>query len=188
VYAFIATLAAGVLFKHLSPFLVNTSLVIFHMYFIVVLSMLSYLIDFRIQWYAYDLFPFLGLVYCSCALSCNRVNHFLSILTRYYYYYACVTSICIFYILWCFHFLAYERQNTPVLYVYIYNLNTGYFVSSVLLLAFRFVTAFCWKLAIRLLVATNMRERKYYNPQNTRISATFNLYFSQDETRHSSHR
>jgi len=45
VYALIATLAAGVLFKHLSPFLVNTSLVIFHMYFIVVLSMLSYLID-----------------------------------------------------------------------------------------------------------------------------------------------
>jgi len=70
----------------------------------------------------------------------------------------------------------WETKYSRFVCVYIYNLNTGYFVSSVLLLAFRFVTAFCWKLAIRLLVATNMRERKYYNPEHTNF-CYFQLVF-----------
>jgi hypothetical protein len=88
-----------------------------------------------------------------------------------------VLPLFVYFILWCIDFLAYERQNTPVLYVYII-LTPVISFPLYYLLAFRSVTAFGEKLAVGLLVATNMRKRNI-TIQNTRMfSAVFKIVFA----------
>jgi len=57
-----------------------------------------------------------------------------------------------------------------------YKFNTGYFVSSVLLLAFRSVTAFCWKARSSFVGRNKHVWKKCYNPEHTNF-CYFQLVF-----------